>query len=138
MRILLSSEKHFLFLEYGTYYTSLDREKPPTKGVIAVNTNFARVKNPLSFRLVWPTLRAGVSSEQWSNGNEGSLRSVVDEGDTSCCVWFPEAPKGYVALGCVVSRGRKQPPLSSVSCILTSLVTPCPLRDCITIGYDNL
>ncbi|KAI6702353.1 hypothetical protein NL676_011489 [Syzygium grande] len=124
------------FAVLGDYLTPT--EKPPTKGVIAVNTNFARVKNPLSFRLVWPTLRAGVSSEQWSNGNEGSLRSVVDEGDTSCCVWFPEAPKGYVALGCVVSRGRKQPPLSSVSCILTSLVTPCPLRDCITIGYDNL
>ncbi|KAK3434687.1 hypothetical protein EUGRSUZ_D02142 [Eucalyptus grandis] len=124
------------FALLGDYLTPT--EKPPTKGVIAVNTNFARVKNPLSFRLVWPTLSAGISSEQWSNGNEGSLRSIVDERDTSCHVWFPEAPKGYVALGCVVSQGRKEPPLSSVSCILTSLVTPCPLRDCITIRSDNL
>ncbi|KAF8032759.1 hypothetical protein BT93_D1608 [Corymbia citriodora subsp. variegata] len=124
------------FAVLGDYLTPT--EKPPTKGVIAVNTNFARVKNPLSFRLVWPTLSTGVSSEQWSNGNKGSLKCIVDEGDTNCCVWLPEAPKGYVALGCVVSRGRKEPPLSSVSCILTSLVTPCPLRDCIIIGSDNL
>ncbi|XP_048140983.1 uncharacterized protein LOC115736923 isoform X3 [Rhodamnia argentea] len=124
------------FAVLGDYLTPT--EKPPTKGVIAINTNFARVKNPLSFRLVWPTLSAGVSSEQRSNGNEGSLRSILDEGDTSCCVWFPEAPKGYVALGCVVSQGSKRPPLSSVSCILASLLTPCPLRDCITIGSDNL
>lgn len=51
-----------------------------------------------------------------------------------CSIWFPEAPKGYVAMGCVASPGRAQPPVSSVFCISESLVSPCGLRDCIVVG----
>ncbi|PNY06054.1 pleckstrin homology domain-containing protein, partial [Trifolium pratense] len=57
--------------------------------------------------------------------------------DGSCSIWFPEAPKGYVALGCIVTQGRTPPPLSSAFCIPSSSVSPCSLRDCIMIGMTN-
>ncbi|KAI3453469.1 hypothetical protein Pfo_010132 [Paulownia fortunei] len=121
------------FAVLGDYLTPID--KPPTKGVIAVNTSLIRVKRPKSFTLVWPLsssdniLRAeGLCSTELT-ADKGS-----SEGETTCSIWFPEAPKGYVALGCVASPGRAQPPISSVFCILASLVSPCGLRDCISIG----
>ncbi|XP_058190168.1 uncharacterized protein LOC131307586 isoform X5 [Rhododendron vialii] len=112
------------FAVLGDYLTPLD--KPPTKGVLAVNTSLARVKRPVSFKLVWPPTANGDISEVQDINNHGI-----------CSIWFPEAPKGYVALGCVVSTGRRQPPLSSAFCILASLVTPCALRDCITISSNT-
>ncbi|CAK8543692.1 unnamed protein product [Lathyrus sativus] len=48
------------FAVLGDYLTPLD--KPPTKGVLAVNTNSITVKRPINFRLVWPPL---VSSGQY-------------------------------------------------------------------------
>ncbi|KAM7253783.1 hypothetical protein ACFE04_031465 [Oxalis oulophora] len=108
-------------------------DKPPTKGVVAVNTNFARVKKPISFKLVWPP---SVSDEVSSSSSSG--KDVLREEDCLCSIWFPEAPKGYVALGCVASRGRTQPPPSAVFCIPASLVSPCSLRDCITIDSTKL
>ncbi|KAF5735104.1 hypothetical protein HS088_TW15G00604 [Tripterygium wilfordii] len=120
------------FAVLGDYVTPMD--KPPTKGVHAVNTSFARVKRPLSFKLIWPPNNVpdqGLSSSNLSrNGDPGKEESF-------CSIWFPEAPRGYVALGCVVSQGRKQPSLSSTFCILASLISPCPLRDCITIQTTN-
>lgn len=92
-----------------------------------MNTSLARVKRPVSFKLVWPPTANGDISEVQDINNHGI-----------CSIWFPEAPKGYVALGCVVSTGRRQPPLSSAFCILASLVTPCALRDCITISSKTL
>ncbi|KAM6557396.1 hypothetical protein CsatB_004415 [Cannabis sativa] len=103
----------------GDFLTPLD--KPPTKGVIVVNSNYTRVKRPVSFKLIWPPSESGNSSY----------------GDC-CSIWFPEAPKGYVALGCVVSPGRAQPPLSSAFCISASLVCPCSLSDYIAINTVNL
>ncbi|KAJ4957745.1 hypothetical protein NE237_024856 [Protea cynaroides] len=118
------------FAVLGDYFTPLD--KPPTKGVIAVNTNFVRVKKPVSFRLIWP-----MSASEGSPDSQGSQKyfQSSDAGgqDTGCSVWFPVAPQGYVALGCVVSTGRMQPPLSSVMCISASLVSPCSMKDCITV-----
>uniref|UniRef100_A0A6N2K527 PH domain-containing protein n=1 Tax=Salix viminalis TaxID=40686 RepID=A0A6N2K527_SALVM len=111
----------------GDYLTPLD--KPPTKGVIAVNTNFATVKRPISFKLIWPPL----ASEEIS----GQHVAMVSKEGNYCSIWFPEAPKGYVALGCVVSPGRTQPPLSAAFCISTTLVSSCSLRDCITINSVN-
>lgn len=87
-----------------------------------------RVKRPKSFTLVWPP-----SS---SDGLVAADKTGV-EGDGICSIWFPEAPKGYVALGCVVSPGRKEPPISSVFCILATLVSPCGLRDCISIDSSS-
>ncbi|CAN4127752.1 unnamed protein product [Withania somnifera] len=111
----------------GDYLTPTD--KPPTKGVIAVNTSFVRVKRPESFMLIWP-------SSPYEDGELGPTTCLSEE-DSTCSIWFPKAPKGYVAVGCVVSPGRTQPPISSAWCILASLVSPCDLRDCVNIGMVN-
>ncbi|XP_042486677.1 uncharacterized protein LOC122066914 [Macadamia integrifolia] len=118
------------FAVLGDYLTPMD--KPPSTGVIAVNTNFVRVKRPVSFKLIWPISAAGGTPD--SQGSEKYIESSDDGGqDTGCSIWFPVAPQGYVALGCVVSKGRMQPSPSSVLCISASLVSPCALRDCITV-----
>lgn len=107
------------------------RDKPPTKGVLVVNTNLMRVKRPLSFRLIWSPLASGGLDDSSSTDDK-------DEKDNLCSVWFPEAPKGYVALSCVVSSGSTPPPLASVFCILASSVSPCSLRDCIAISSTDM
>ncbi|KAL3619418.1 hypothetical protein CASFOL_036988 [Castilleja foliolosa] len=121
------------FAVLGDYLTPID--KPPTKGVIAVNTSLIRVKRPKSFTLVWPL---SSSNDDLRAEGLGSTELTEDkgssDGDTTCSIWLPEAPKGYVALGCVASPGSAKPPTSSVFCILASLVSPCGLRDCISIG----
>ncbi|XP_059641926.1 uncharacterized protein LOC132283907 [Cornus florida] len=122
------------FAVLGDYLTPL--EKPPTKGVLAVNTGLARVKRPISYKLVWPPSTGDSNSE--AVDKDILTTPVLNDGDKSCSVWFPEAPKGYVALGCVVSLGRAQPPISSAFCIMASLVSPCSPKDCITISSSNL
>nr|XP_027080056.1 uncharacterized protein LOC113703042 isoform X2 [Coffea arabica] len=118
------------FAILGDYLTPLD--KPPTKGVVAVNTSFVRVKRPESFKLVWPsTSMDSFLSEGVINGEDSS------DGGKVCSIWFPEAPKGYLSMGCVVSSGRKEPPASSAHCILASLVSSCGLRDCINISLNS-
>ncbi|GFZ15404.1 pleckstrin homology (PH) domain-containing protein [Actinidia rufa] len=111
------------FAVLGDYVTPLN--KPPSKGVVAVNTSLTRVKRPVSFNLVWPST------------TNGDISEFQAENHNTCSIWFPEAPKGYVALGCVVSSGRTPPPLASAFCIATSLVSPCSLRDCITISSNT-
>ncbi|CAH8391411.1 unnamed protein product [Eruca vesicaria subsp. sativa] len=116
------------FASLGDYLTPLD--KPPTKGVLVVNTNLMRVKRPLSFRLIWSPLASGGLGDPSTDDR--------DERDNICSIWFPEAPKGYVALSCVVSSGSTPPPLASVFCILASSVSPCSLRDCIAISSTDI
>ncbi|XP_031125724.1 uncharacterized protein LOC116028070 isoform X1 [Ipomoea triloba] len=112
----------------GDYLTPTD--KPPTKGVIAVNSSIVRVKRPESFTLIWSSSQSQVDSELcFGTGHS-------DE-DRVFSIWFPQAPKGYVALGCVASPGSVQPSSSSVFCISASLVSPCGLRDCISIGNSS-
>ncbi|XP_037495569.1 uncharacterized protein LOC105636609 isoform X2 [Jatropha curcas] len=123
------------FAVLGDCLTPID--KPPTKGVVAVNMNFTRVKRPISFKLIWPPLACKEAADQVVTHSNFSANGH-NEGDDCCSIWFPQAPKGYVALGCVVSAGRTQPPLSSAFCILASLVSPCSLRDCISIFSNNL
>ncbi|XP_042953951.1 uncharacterized protein LOC122290372 isoform X2 [Carya illinoinensis] len=118
------------FAVLGDCLTPLD--KPPTKGVLAVNTNIVRVKRPISFKFIWSPLSSGDISDQGVN-NSDLVPNGTSKGDSNFSIWLPEAPKGYVALGCVVSPGRTPPPLSSAFCILASLVCPCSLRDCIAI-----
>ncbi|KAK9266873.1 hypothetical protein L1049_027132 [Liquidambar formosana] len=122
------------FAVLGDYLTPLD--KPPSKGVLTVNASVTRVKRPLFFKLIWPPVDSSYS--QGVKENNLIPNSVFSEEDKSCSIWFPEAPKGYVALGCVASQGREQPPLSSAFCISASLVSPCALRDCITISSGDL
>ncbi|CAH1415408.1 unnamed protein product [Lactuca virosa] len=99
------------FAILGDYMTATD--KPPSKGVLAVNTRYVKIKKPEAFKLVWPP-----SDSQGA----GNLELVPEDGEESCSIWFPVAPKGYVALGCVVSPGKTQPSLSSAFCIHASLV----------------
>ncbi|KAL0446425.1 UNVERIFIED_CONTAM: hypothetical protein Slati_1770400 [Sesamum latifolium] len=110
---------------------------PPTRGVIAVNTSLIRVKRPKSFTLVWSPSSDDVLWAEGVDGSELTSDKGRSDGGTMCSIWFPEAPKGYVALGCVASPGSAQPPISSVFCVLASLVTPCGLRDCISIGSGS-
>uniref|UniRef100_A0A7N1A9Q6 Peroxin/Ferlin domain-containing protein n=1 Tax=Kalanchoe fedtschenkoi TaxID=63787 RepID=A0A7N1A9Q6_KALFE len=112
------------FAVLGDYLTPLD--KPPSKGALVVNISAIRVKKPISFKKIWPT------------GDSHAFKSIKDcDANVSCSIWMPEAPEGYVALGCVASSGRNPPALSSVLCIYASLVAPCGLRDCITISLSD-
>ncbi|GMN21548.1 hypothetical protein TIFTF001_040051 [Ficus carica] len=122
------------FASLGDYLTPLD--KPPKKGVIVVNSTYTRIKRPVSFKLIWPRLDSGNVSDHDIKSVD-SLPNGAFAGE-SCSIWFPEAPKGYVALGCVVSAGRTQPPLASAFCISASLVCSCSLRDFIAINTTNL
>ncbi|XWS38677.1 hypothetical protein CRYUN_Cryun19dG0151500 [Craigia yunnanensis] len=124
------------FAVLGDYLTPLD--KPPRKGILAINTNYVRVKRPVSFKRIWPPLDYGGISDEGEVKSNTLSNGVLGEGESSCSVWFPEAPEGYVALGCVVSPGKVQPSPSSTFCILASFVSPCSLRDCITISDTNL
>lgn len=117
---------------------SLYRDRPPRKGVLAVNTNYVRVKRPVSFKRIWPPLDSGCISVEGEVISNTLSNGVFGEEENSCSVWFPEAPEGYVALGCVVSPGNVQPLPSSTFCILASFVSPCSLRDCITVSDTNL
>ncbi|KAK9144775.1 hypothetical protein Sjap_004678 [Stephania japonica] len=123
------------FAVLGDYLTPTN--KPPTKGVLAVNTNFARVKKPVSFKLIWSSLHADSldSNDHISDAEVENADSSLQDG--SCSIWLPVAPQGYVALGCVVSFDRTEPPPSSVLCILSSLVSSCELRDCVTISLSE-
>lgn len=96
-----------------------------------MNTNFVRVKRPISFKFIWSPLSSADISDQGVN-NSDLVPNGLSKGD-NFSIWLPEAPKGYVAMGCVVSPGRMQPLLSSAFCILASLVCPCSLRDYIAI-----
>ncbi|XVE65214.1 hypothetical protein DITRI_Ditri07aG0162900 [Diplodiscus trichospermus] len=124
------------FAVLGDYLTPFD--KPPRKGVLAINTNYVRVQRPVSFKRIWPPLDSGSISDEGEVKSNTLSNSVLGEGESSCSVWFPEAPEGYVALGCVVSPGKVQPSLSSTFCVLASFVSPCSLRDCIAISDANL
>ncbi|ERN15489.1 uncharacterized protein LOC18443778 [Amborella trichopoda] len=116
------------FAVLGDCLTPLD--KPPSKGVLAVNTSFARVKRPISFELIW----SSPASDEVSN-SQILEPAKAHEKEFGCSVWFPVAPAGYVALGCVVSSGRTQPPLSSALCILQCLVSPGSLKDCVVFSF---
>lgn len=132
----LLSESCFFIGIILTVAALLYRDKPPTKGVVAVNTSFVRVKRPESFKVVWPP------TPDYFGDFEGSVQKLAQDITTNdreqtCSIWFPEAPKGYVAMGCVVSPGRKQPPVSSAYCISATLVSTCGLRDCISIPLSS-
>ncbi|XP_058084436.1 uncharacterized protein LOC131232245 isoform X2 [Magnolia sinica] len=130
------------FVVLGDCLTPLN--EAPTKGVVAINTSFARVKRPVCFKLIWPSsVSDDVCVPHGANTSTHGLVMMESSGndgekDDGCSIWFPVAPQGYVALGCVVSEGRAQPPLSSALCILASLVSPCALKDCITLSFPEL
>jgi len=114
---------------FGDYLTPMN--EPPTKGVLALNTNIVRVKRPLSYKLVWQS-----GSPRTNIFHQKDLEDKISNIDQLCSVWLPVAPAGYVAMGCVASSGTAEPPLSSAFCLTASLVSSCNLRDCIALR-DN-
>ncbi|XP_073352999.1 uncharacterized protein [Aegilops tauschii subsp. strangulata] len=117
---------------FGDFLTPMN--DPPTKGVLALNTNVARVKRPLSYKLIW---QSGSATNELHHDNKDTKNSLSMI-DQLCSVWLPVAPAGYVALGCVVSAGTAEPPLSAVFCLTASLISSCGLRDCIALrGNTN-
>ncbi|KAJ4777649.1 Pleckstrin (PH) domain-containing protein isoform 2 [Rhynchospora pubera] len=94
------------------------QNEPPAKGVVALNTSLVRVKRPVAYKLMW------------------QYRPLVGETD-GCSIWFPVAPRGYVAVGCVASAGSSEPPLSAALCILASYVSSSALRDCIVLKTNG-
>lgn len=119
------------------YYLFHVRNDPPTRGVLALNTNFVRVKRPLSYKLVW---QSGPPRTNGFHRNKEDSKNKPFNVDDICSVWLPVAPVGYVAMGCVVTSGTAQPPLSSVFCLTASLVSSCNIRDCVALrsNKDNL
>lgn len=132
------------FAVLGDCLTPVD--EPPSKGVLALNTSFAKVKRPLHFELVWSSSEYKYCSDrQQIKPSESDIRetdvsqySHHNPEQSECRVWMPIPPEGYVALGCVVSRGREQPSLSSSLCVSATLVTPCPLKDCVFFSHPQL
>lgn len=132
------------FAVLGDCLTPVD--EPPSKGVFALNTSFAKVKRPLHFELVWSSSENNnCSDRQQINMSESDIRetdvsqySKDNSEQSECRVWMPIPPEGYVALGCVVSRGREEPLLSSSLCVSATLVTPCALKDCVFFSYPQL
>lgn len=90
------------------------------------------MKRPKSFRLVWPP--PDVFPSEVVGISELTADKGFSEEEIMCSIWYPEAPEGYVALGCVASPGRMHPPISSIFCVSASLVSPCGMRDCIIVG----
>ncbi|KAH9610754.1 hypothetical protein KSS87_017342 [Heliosperma pusillum] len=123
------------FAVLGDYLTPID--KPPTKAVLAVNKNLVRIRRPESFKLIWPPITSGTPGVICDTDDIKILPHVVAEGNTSCSIWYPVAPKGYISMGCVVSSGIGPPPPSATFCIMASLASSCSLRDCIIIGGSN-
>lgn len=124
-------------LAFNLFFVFHFRNEPPTKGVLALNTNIVRVKRPLSYKLVWQS-----GSPRTNIFHQKDLEDKISNIDQLCSVWLPVAPAGYVAMGCVASSGTAEPPLSSAFCLTASLVSSCNLRDCIAlrsnIYYLNL
>lgn len=66
------------------------------------------LEKPLDYTLVWT--------------NAG----VYEDDNSECgCFWLPSPPKGYEALGYVVTRGPKKPSLEAVRCVRHDLTDPC-------------
>ncbi|XP_078437793.1 pleckstrin homology (PH) domain-containing protein isoform X2 [Wolffia australiana] len=121
------------FAVLGDCLTPLN--EPPSKGIIAVNVSLAKVKRPVSFRLIWP--RPEMDNIQEDRGNivsgGSSLQNPIEVTENGYSLWFPVAPVGYVAVGCVMSRGTVEPSISSALCISSAFVSSCPLKDCISL-----
>lgn len=64
------------------------------------------LEKPLDYTLVW------TNADLNEDGNSG-------------CFWSPSPPKGYKALGYVVTRGLKKPSLEAVRCVRHDLTDAC-------------
>lgn len=114
---------------------------------VALNSGFAAY--PVGFRRVWPP-PPGMSVREWLGGapvetrpsDRGSERpetpdlAHVQEGEVrpppgedaqdapQLTLWLPEAPDGFVTLGCVATTDGMPPLETSVACVMASAVEP--------------
>ncbi|KAL2906379.1 putative vacuolar protein sorting-associated protein 13F [Bienertia sinuspersici] len=97
------------------------RSIPPSQAMMAVCNAYGRVRKPLGFNLI------GMLSEILQiNRTEDAVDSKCE-----CSLWFPVAPPGYTALGCVVNVGDQPPPNHIVYCIRNDLVTSAAYSECL-------
>ncbi|CAI9119065.1 OLC1v1020728C1 [Oldenlandia corymbosa var. corymbosa] len=98
------------------------RPSPPAQTVMAVSNTYGRVRKPLGFKLMGTVSRDPVSDDSYSE---------ADSSDSDCSLWFPIAPPGYLALGCVAHRGYQPPPNHIVHCLRSDLVTSTMYSECL-------
>lgn len=94
---------------------------------MAVNNVYGRVRKPLGFKLI------GVFTIQGLKGSEDHSSDI----SSGCSLWLPVAPPGYVALGCVAQIGSQPPPMHTVYCIRSDLVTSTTYTECIYSVVSN-
>lgn len=80
--------------------------EPPGVGVALRDDNSGRLAKPVKYLQRMHTTGKG-------------LEDVV--------IWFPVAPTGYVAVGCVVTKNQEMPSLDLVRCLRVDLVTQSQL-----------
>lgn len=83
------------------------RYEPPVGGLVMRDDGTGRLARPLGFK---------------------ARAHLVGKNIEEASVWLPVAPPGYVALGCVGSRGFNPPDPDCVRCVRMDLVNQvrCP------------
>ncbi|KAI5061209.1 hypothetical protein GOP47_0023714 [Adiantum capillus-veneris] len=104
-------------------------EAPPSQAVMAIRNIHHRAKRPLGFDLVYV-----IHDFKSSTLSDTSTKKDLDKG---CSIWKPMAPPGYVALGCIAAIGPMPPPLTSVYCIRSDLVTSASINDCVLYASSH-
>ncbi|KAK9819963.1 hypothetical protein WJX72_004515 [[Myrmecia] bisecta] len=86
-------------------------KKQPTFQVLAVAVNSGLVAYPVSYISLWSV--PGLS------------------------LWWPQPPKGYASLGCLVTAGPEPPSLTDAVCIHSSVGVEAPLGQCLTVRPED-
>eukprot|EP00898_Chlorokybus_atmophyticus_P001275 jgi/Chlat1/2148/Chrsp17S02730 len=84
--------------------------EPPSFAVNALSSTCVYTIHPVGYRRVW----ACVGAEDAPNYT----------------MWAPIAPRGFLALGCIVTPGKHQPSNSLVLCIASRCCVQAPFNDC--------
>ncbi|KAL8152479.1 LOW QUALITY PROTEIN: hypothetical protein V2J09_010239 [Rumex salicifolius] len=96
------------------------RPIPPSQAVMAMSSTYGRVRKPLGFSLIGSL----------SSILGGESQSSMDR-NAECSLWFPVAPPGYKAVGCVAHIGSQPPSTHIVYCVRADLVTSTTYSECI-------
>lgn len=88
------------------YYTCLLRLEPPTLGIIFLADNPEISAKPVKFTKV---------------------SHVFGKGVDEAFFWYPIAPPGYAAMGCIVTRTDEPPRVESFCCPRIDLVGPASI-----------
>ncbi|XP_068657993.1 hypothetical protein At1g04090-like [Aristolochia californica] len=91
-----------------------------------------------------------VARDNHTAGNSPALKEPVDY-KLICCTdnwaddnhdgcgyfWLPDAPEGYIAMGCVVTNNPNKPLLGEVRCVRSDLTTTCETYD-LMLNMDSM